>query len=385
MKARFVIYGILMPFLVIVGALGDVFTVVLVVSIYFTLKRSANQKKNSATCMYVYIGALSLADLGYLSCAAQNSYFRARSDEMDLQTKKYVYQFLVPTWNIFKCLSDYIVILMTLNRFQIIAKIARFARREINDVLQSSGTRSAKIVISQLLIAAVASIVLYLPYYINVDVTTDEIYGCKPTVGSVKGLDRHCNETSLGRNECCFYEPLWIFFLVINAVFSKTLPVIIVSSLNVYTAYYLWQISKRRMRVRQRTCDSECVASDCSEPSNQGRGSKVKSESASAVDEVTMARLMIVVAILFLGCNIPANATYMRFMFDPNFRGNQDFASNLITVTNFFECINYSMNFYIYCAVNGDIRRTVKSILNSIFKTCFPSRKATERVSGDIE
>ena len=43
-----------------------------------------------------------------------------------------------------------------------------------------------------------------------------------------------------------------------------------------------------------------------------------------------------------------------------------------IAITNMMECANYSMNFYVYCLTNGEIRKAVVTTLRSIFErvTC---------------
>ena len=37
-----------------------------------------------------------------------------------------------------------------------------------------------------------------------------------------------------------------------------------------------------------------------------------------------------------------------------------------IAVTNLLECTNYSMNFYVYCLTNGEIRKAVLTTLQQI-------------------
>ena len=105
--------------------------------------------------------------------------------------------------------------------------------------------------------------------------------------------------------------------------------------------------------------------------------------------EQTMARLTLGIAAVFILTNVPSNTAYLQFQFQanliyttfikiifsvsqnnrffqPDSQQKPDWYENEIAITNFFECINYSINFYVYCLTNGEIRRAVVSTLQSL-------------------
>ena len=117
-----------------------------------------------------------------------------------------------------------------------------------------------------------------------------------------------------------------------------------------------------------------------------------------------MAKLTLGIAAVFILTNVPSNTAYLQFQFQANFiyvhdfqiqsvshynrffqpdsQQKPDWYENEIAITNFFECINYSINFYVYCLTNGEIRRAVVSTLQSLVNMILCGKRERPGISN---
>ena len=69
----------------------------------------------------------SVADIGYLASTIQYCYYSPIEKKTNVIQLQYIYSWMIPLWNTFKCFSDTIVIFMTHNRYTVVSKIAQFS------------------------------------------------------------------------------------------------------------------------------------------------------------------------------------------------------------------------------------------------------------------
>lgn len=110
------IYGIASPIILTIGFVGNMFSLVVMTAVIIKIQ-SSNRSclRTGPLCMYIYMATLAFADLAYVTFAAINAYYGIDLDAKE-RDKVYVYTYLMPFWNIAKCISDYVVMLMTYNR-----------------------------------------------------------------------------------------------------------------------------------------------------------------------------------------------------------------------------------------------------------------------------
>ena len=68
-----------------------------------------------------------MADIGYLASTIQYCYYSPIEKKTNVIQLQYIYSWMIPLWNTFKCFSDTIVIFMTHNRYTVVSKIAQFS------------------------------------------------------------------------------------------------------------------------------------------------------------------------------------------------------------------------------------------------------------------
>lgn len=232
-------------------------------------------------------------------------------------------------------------------------------------------------------------------------------------------------------SRCNVDEDLWIMYLSIYALLVKVMPIVVSFSLNVAIAMKLRTLWRCRNNLRSRlqcrplqSCEVS-VQNSSENPYNLGgpaassagsgsgeagrRGEEGQTELSKVnqlcpatllpqpaqnqrlrklsvvqwrpslrdafrmrrvAHEHMMAKLTLIVATSFVIFTLPANIVYLQFVFYPKSQQMPDYFLMEVSITNFLEAVNYSFNFYLYCVVNGDIRRAVLCRLKRLFP-CF--------------
>ena len=359
---RMAIYGILTPIAITLGVLGNCITLLVVMTVVFTQNKPNVQHSKMNRTMYFYIAALSISDLGYLVFTAQNCYYSV-VEGADSEAKEYIYRAMVPAWNTFKCISDYIVICMTYNRFSIVSKISNFSGKE-----QFKNAAANLSVLIQIVASVIGSVLIHLPLCLNVTKTCSSD---DQSTNVTTALAKTCNQTDYSYHAD---TNLWVLYTSVYATVVKVFPILFVGIFNLLIARHLKTISQRRTCLKKRIELKNLgeVSNATSEQSN--RSEKVwQFLTFRSLHEQTMARLTVCIAVVFIICNVPANVAYLQFSFDANAQKMPDWYFIEVMVTNLMECINYSFNFYLYCSTNGEIRRSVFFALRKVYSKLFRS------------
>ena len=109
--------------------------------------------------------------------------------------------------------------------------------------------------------------------------------------------------------------------------------------------------------------------------------------SSKSIREQRLAKLLVSIAIAFVFLTLPANLAFIWYLFDTKDTTNEEQNTLLFIITNFLESLNYSLNFYIYCAVHEEIRHSFLDLCRSVlfFITCGQISQSSNRtVSTDV-
>ena len=87
--------------------------------------------------------------------------------------------------------------------------------------------------------------------------------------------------------------------------------------------------------------------------------------SKTSIRKQRLALLLVSVAVSFVLFTLPANVAFLWYEFGQIDTTKSETLTPLFITTNFMESINYSINFYIYCAVHEEIRNSFIDLCNA--------------------
>ena len=118
---------------------------------------------------------------------------------------------------------------------------------------------------------------------------------------------------------------------------------------------------------------------------NQTRRTNWSVSSKKSIREQRLAILLVSIAVTFLIFTLPANIAFMWYEFGSIDTSKSEKLTPFFIITNFFESINYSINFYIYCAVHAEIRSSFIDLCHAVISkiTC-GKKKFTSNKSLNI-
>ena len=98
---------------------------------------------------------------------------------------------------------------------------------------------------------------------------------------------------------------------------------------------------------------------------NRTRRTNWSVTSKTSIREQRLALLLVSVAVSFVLFTLPANVAFLWYEFGHIDTTKSETLTPLFITTNFMESINYSINFYIYCAVHEEIRNSFIDLCNA--------------------
>ena len=108
---------------------------------------------------------------------------------------------------------------------------------------------------------------------------------------------------------------------------------------------------------------------------NRTRRTNWSVTSKTSIREQRLAILLVSVAVTFVIFTLPANLAFLFYEFGGIDTSKSETLTPLFIITNFMESINYSINFYIYCAVHEEIRHSFIDLCNAVLSKIIFWRK----------
>jgi hypothetical protein len=361
---RLVIYVILGPIVSILGILGNI---LLLLALWHRSHKSGQQVSNNSNnhgmldYMHVFICGLALADICYLAFNLQACYIGSSNDIVENESLSvYIYQIQQPTWNALKATSDFIVILMTLDRCR---KIGNIAAMRLQFLRVDDDREKSRSVYMQLLGATAMSFTMHLPYYFQVDQTFYQECDNNNEVDldlTTEETPPHCAASS---------EDLWLLYNILYVAMMKVLPVVVVVTANVVLFKRMKIIWRRRRTIKDVTMTT-VHRTEVGAEANNRRRSRWSVTNMRSVKEQKMATVLVTIAIAFVILTLPANIAFIVYSLKKvqTSQGSED-ATPYFIVTNFLESVNYALNFYIYCAVHKEIRDSFLDMFKAVVNT----------------
>lgn len=336
---RLIFNAILGPLVAVLGIIGNAFFIAAIA--YRRIRRDQRQSHGLKGYMYTYLTSLALADICYMTFIGVNYYMTSSpkiQDDHDPFRKRYI----VPSCNAFKAVSDFIVIFMTIDRCRTMSDIVQVRLQ----ALKTNDTGKSWIIFLQIFTAIFLSFALYAPTYF-------------PTRANL--ADANSSLVALSQ-----------VFKVICVCITKILPIIIVVVLNVIIIKRLRIVWKRRANVSQSNLATiELRRENWSVSSKQ------------SLHEQKLAVLLVAIACSFVVLTLPANIVYI-IDFEPIDMSSKA-KTALFAITNFMESVNYSANFYTYCAVHQEIRQSFVAFAKDLYYTLTCRRRIGLQNRENIE
>lgn len=315
---RLIFNIILGPTVTILGLIGNSLCILAIVYRNHGLK-GKQQFRGMRGYMYTYMTSLAFADICYLLLVGGNYYLTA-SKEIQEQNENLRSYVIIPCSNAFKATSDFIVILMTYDRYRKMSDIAAVRLQSLRQNAAEENGKHWKIFIHSCGVLAL-SFVLYAPCF----------------------FPYHKNNDNQ-------FQDLDLIFQVISIALTRVTPMFFIVGLNIVIVKRLRVVRAKRKRL--------------TEVNNIETGRQNWAvTSKKSIHEQKLAVLLVVIACSFVLLTLPANIAYIvfRHIFKEDINeGNIEYNDwiPLFAITNFLESVNYSINFYIYCAVHDDIRQS---------------------------
>lgn len=332
---RLLFNKILGPIFTLLGLIGNSLCIIAIAYRNYGLKQGKQQFNGMKGYMYAYLTSLAFADICYLIFDGMNYYLTA-TEEIQEQGQYLRNFIIIPTTNAFKAISDFIVILMTVDRYRIMGDITEIRLQTLRK--NTKEDRKHWTVFAQICGAVALSFALYAPGYFP---------------------DHHEKNTALEESEekGSRFQDLELIFQVICIAITKVMPMVLIVGLNIVIIQRLRIVWRRRKRV------TEVVTIEA-------RRQNWAVACKKSIQEQKLATLLVVIACSFVILTLPANIAYIIFQLvikEENATYNSSFP--LFAITNFLESVNYSINFYIYCVVHDDIRQSFVDFCKHSF-TC---------------
>ena len=227
-------YRYLMPAISAFGIIGNLIILLVLTSKELQMVSTNRQKVSQRSqSMFIYMKVLAVIDIFELIWTYQgahftlNGYWRVTAPA-PIPTKamaNYVWNYMEPVWKTFMHSSDFVLVAMTVVRFQIVNTAHKFKRNESNGTLKS---------VCYCSIAVLLGLALNLPHFIHYDIVEcDTIENC-------------WTHKSSAISETVF----WDVFGYLYVVLGKVLPFILIAVLDVIIFIKMKRIFKKRKRFR---------------------------------------------------------------------------------------------------------------------------------------
>ena len=292
--------------------------------------------------MYIFLCGLALADLGYMIFSLMVFYFDS-SLERQCSNLYYRDQIIIPICNSFKSTSDFIVICMTINRCRVMKNITELRIQALRR--QATNEHTSWSVYFQLLTALTISFALHLPYYFyrkNDHSICDEQNG---------------NSTNIKSHQVPHDEQMWLIYYLIYIIIVRVLPVVVIVSLNMILIKRLHVMANRKKKVQK-------------SPQTSGQVHQNKRvwsvTNKTSVKEQKLAILSVIIAVSYLIFTFPGNVAFVVYNLPNKIESINATYQPVTIITNFLEYFNYAVNFYIYCAVHGEIRESFLDLCKAL-------------------
>ena len=227
-------YRYLMPAICTFGIIGNVIILLVLNSKELQMVSTNRQKVSQRSqSMFIYMKVLAVIDIFELVWTYQGAYFSQNGYwrvtlPTPIPTKamaNYIWNYMEPIWKTFMHGSDFVLVAMTVVRFQIVNTAHKFKRNESNGTLKS---------VCYCSIAVLLGLALNLPHFIHYDIVEcDTIENC-------------WTHKSSAISETVF----WDVFGYLYVVLGKVLPFILIAVLDVIIFIKMKRIFKKRKRFR---------------------------------------------------------------------------------------------------------------------------------------
>ena len=115
---------------------------------------------------------------------------------------------------------------------------------------------------------------------------------------------------------------------------------------------------------------------------NKTRRTNWSVTSKKSLREQRLAILLVSIAVSFVTLTLPANVAFIWYEVKSINTDQSEAFTPLFVVSNFLESINYSINFYIYCAVHKEIRHSFIDLCYAILSKITCGKLLCQRVSA---
>ena len=167
-------YKYLMPAISTFGIIGNVIILMVLTSKELQKVSTTRQKVSQRSqSMFIYMRVLAIIDIFELIWTYQGAYFTITgywrvTDKAVIPTKSmanYVWNYMDPIWHAFMYASDFILVAMTVVRFQIVSTAHQFKGTDSNGSMKSIGYSA---------IAILLGLALQVPHFIHYDIVECE-------------------------------------------------------------------------------------------------------------------------------------------------------------------------------------------------------------------
>ena len=312
-----------------------------------------------------FLPGLALANVTFLASLVPDSYLQS-SIEIECKHLHFIVQHWTPTVNALKSTSDFILILMLLDRCRVMKFIIdlRIQKLRKNDTKDDN---TSWIVQIQVLLAFVLSVVLHLPLFFY---DRTDYLGCNDIRDFV-------NETTTPSPSQIHDDDLWTVYGAITIIMVKIVPILVIVGSIMVLIKRLREMSKRRQTIQT----DGVMVNQTIEGIHENRKAWTVNNKTS-MNEQNLAHVMVYIAISYVVFTTPANIEFVVYNlpFDWVDR-SENIHKPIVIITNFFETLHYALKFYIYFWMHQDIRKSCIGF----FKTCFNRLNSKKREEYEVQ
>ncbi|TRY79660.1 hypothetical protein TCAL_02006 [Tigriopus californicus] len=393
-------YQIILPITASIGILGNISAVIILFWFKFNNR-----------FFFTYMKGLAITDLGYLLFTLQASFLVSEHLFLALEYRNpesqaltiYVWNVFSPLWNIFGSSSDAIITLMTIDRYFTLVGMIKKPCRSLKPM--NNRSLKPKILVPM---AVIVCALFHFPYCFQFKVV--------PCNGF--DLELNFNETLADPENTNCWSPipskfaqtsLWVVFCILNLLAMKLVPYALVTTLNVLILVKLKKmrnahndqlnpppladISKRNNKLPIKTVSSSksdsgleldtWVGNTLNAPgtNNEEELSQNLDPRAPTPSEMTrkslygrhhgyqlmnketrLALQLVTMVFSHVFLTLPQNITYFWWTLFPDSWNKVENRILFESISDAMCGVNYSINFFLYCLTNRDIRFCLKRI-----------------------
>ena len=312
--------------------------------------------------MKTYLPGMALANVVYLASLVPVSYLQS-SLEIDCKYHQFIVQFWTPTVNALKSTSDFILILMLLDRCRVMKFIIdlRIQKLRKNDTKDDN---TPWIVQIQVLLAFVLSVVLHLPLFFY---DRTDYLGCNDIL----------DETTTPPPSQIHDDDLWTVYDAITIIMVKIVPILVIVGSTMVLIKRLREMSKRRQTIQT----DGVMVNQTIEGIHENRKAWTVNNKTS-VNEQNLSHVMVYIAISYVVFTTPANIEFVVYNLPFDWVDRPEkIHKPIVIITNFLETLHYALKFYIYFWMHQDIRKSCIGF----FKTCFNRLNSKKREEYEVQ